>query len=630
MVGRQLILNGSPYSIIGVASARMSVPSEPDLWVPQVVELSARRGNRYLSVIGRLKPGFTRDQAQADMSTIGAGLAQAYPDSNRDYGVSVTPFADSLVSDEIRTALVVLFAAATIVLLIACGNVANVLLSRAVGRRQEMAIRTALGAGAARITRQLMTESVLLSMSGAVLGVVVSAAVIAVARRGLVDVVPRIEDVSMDVPALGFALGLAMLAGIVFGLAPLWQINRDHSAGLLHATAWGDRIQSRNGARALLLIGQVTLTTLLLVAAGLLMQSLLRLHRVPLGIDADSVVTAKLSLAKARLPNGAAISDFLARLTGDLRQRPGVTAAGISSAIPLSPGALTITQVAGEADPFVTCEWRLVDSGYFRSLGISLVRGRLFTLKDGPTAPRVFVISQQTARALYGNSDPIGRRLRLENGTTGAVIGVVADVRMRSLGEPAERVVYFPPAQFGFFPLFNVVVRTNGSSDVAAGLIRERLKAHDPALAAFEIQRMSHWIVRSASLMRIRTQLVSLLGAIALLLGMIGIYGVMSYLVAQRRREFGIRLALGVRPAALPFVVVAQAFRHVLPGIGLGLLAAALIGERIRSLLFEVDAQDPTTFAGVAIVVALVSLVAAYVPARRAATSDPLVVLRAE
>jgi predicted permease len=380
----------------------------------------------------------------------------------------------------------------------------------------------------------------------------------------------------------------------------------------------------------MLVIGEVSLTTLLLVGSGLLIQSLVKLESVPVGLDADSVVTAKLALTRARLPNGAAINDFLSRLTDDLQSAPGIKSAGISSAIPLSPGAYTIMQAAAETDSFVTCEWRLVDAGYFRTLRIPLLRGRLFGPQDRPNSPRVFVISQQTARALYGEENPIGRRLRLENGSSGEVVGVVGDVRMRSLGEAPERVVYFPPSHFGFFPLFNIVIRADGGLGPAAAIIRDRLKAHDPNLAAYEIQGMRHWVDQSSSLMRIRTRLVTVLGATALLLGVIGIYGVMSYLVAQRTREFGIRVALGARPWALPLGVVAQGLRFASAGIALGLVAAVLAGDRIRSLLFEVDARDPVTFVGVAVAVALVAVAASYVPARRAATTDPLVVLRAE
>jgi putative ABC transport system permease protein len=631
VLGRQIVLNGTSYSIIGVASAGLSIPSEADLWVPQVVDqTTGRRGNRYLTVIGRLKHGFTHDQAQAEMTAIAAGLAHDFPDSNKGFGVRMVAIGDSIVSEEIRTALTVLFAAALMVLLIACANVASVLLSRALARRREIAIRAALGAGAARIARQLLTESILLSLTGAVLGVLLATAIVNTARHLLVNLVPRIESVSMTLPVFGFALGLAVVTGVAFGLAPLWQVSRARSLGLLHATGWGDRLPTRNRMRTLLVIGQVSLTTLLLVGAALLIQSLVRLQRVPVGFNADSVVTAKLALARARLPNGAAIHDFLSRLTDDLQSAPGITSAGFSSAIPLSPGAYTIMQAAAETDRFVTCEWRLVDSGYFRTLGIPLLRGRLFGPQDGPKSPRVFVIGHQTARALYGDDNPIGRRLRLENGTSGEIVGIVGDVRMRNLDQPPERVVYFPPSQFGFFPLFNIVIREDGPPGRAAAVIRDRLKAQDPNLAAYEIQEMRHWVDQSSFLMRVRTRLLTLLGAIALLLGVIGIYGVMSSLVAQRTREFGIRVALGARPWALPLSVVAQGLRFTLAGIVLGLVAAIVVGDRIGSLLFEVHPHDPATFAGVAVVVVLVAVAASYVPARRAATTDPLVVLRVE
>jgi ABC-type antimicrobial peptide transport system permease subunit len=296
----------------------------------------------------------------------------------------------------------------------------------------------------------------------------------------------------------------------------------------------------------------------------------------------------------------------------------------------LSPGAFTITQAAAESGPFAGCEWRLVDAGYFRTLRIPLVRGRLFESRDDAPSPRVFVISQQLARTLYGEADPIGKRLRLEGGGSGDVIGVVADVRMRQLGDPPERVVYFPPSQFGFFPLFNVVVRAAGPPDAVAAVIRDSLKALDPALAAYDVQPMRHWVDRSAALMRIRALLIALLGAQALLLGVIGVYGVMACVVAQRTREFGIRMALGARPWALPFGVVAGGLRVIVPGIACGLLAAIAASERLRPLLFGIDPRDPWTLTAVAAGVALVAASASYVPARRAAAADPLVVLRAE
>jgi putative ABC transport system permease protein len=631
IVGRQVVLNGSGYTVVGVASRAFTVPSDPDVWVPQVIDQTEpRRDNRYLMVLGRLRPEFRITDARAEMASVATDLERDFPESNRNYRVNVTPFAESLVPAEIRTALVVLFAAAALVLLVACANAANVLLSRAAARRKEIAIRTALGAGAARIARQLLTESVLLSGLGAILGIAIAAAVVSLARTMLADVVPRATEITLDVTVLVFALGLGVFTGIGFGLAPLAYVRRDRNAALLQVPGRSDRSPARASLKAALVVGQIALTTVLLVGAGLLLQSLVNLQRVPAGITADSVVTAKLALTRARLQSGAAISAFLSRLTSDLERAPGVRAAGISSAIPLSPGAHTILQAAGDDGSFVTCEWRLVDDGYFRTLQIPLLRGRLPGSQDAANGPRVFVISQQTARTLYGDADPIGRRLRLQNGSSGEVVGVVGDVRMKTLGQPPERVVYFPPSQFGFFPLFNIVVRADRTFEATAALIRDRLKVHDPHLAAFEVHSMQHWMAQSSSLMRIRTRLVTVLGAVALLLGLIGIYGVASYLVAQRAHEFGVRIALGASPSALPLVVVAQGLRYVAAGVGLGVLAAALAVGQIRGLLFEVDPRDPLTFAAVSLFVTVIASCASYVPARRAARVDPLVVLRAE
>jgi putative ABC transport system permease protein len=432
------------------------------------------------------------------------------------------------------------------------------------------------------------------------------------------------------VPALGFALGLGIVTGIAFGLAPLWHVRRDRNTALLQVPGRSDRSPVGSSVKGALVVGQIALTTLLLVGSGLLLQSLEKLQSVAAGISADSVVTAKLALTRARYQNGAAINAFLSRLTADLEAASGIRAAGISSAIPLSPGAHTILEAAGDTDSFVTCEWRLVDAGYFRTLQIPLLRGRLPDSQDAANSPRIFVISQRAARTLYGDADPIGRRLRLQNGSSGEVVGVVGDVHMRTLGQQPERVVYFPPSQFGFFPLFNVVVRGDVSADATAALIRERLKANDPNLAAFEVHTMQHWVGQSSSLMRIRTRLVTVLGGVALLLGLIGIYGVASYLVAQRMHEFGVRIALGARPLTLPIVVIAQGLRYTIVGVALGLSAAGLLVERMRGLLFGVEPRDPLTFAGVALVVLVVASCASYVPARRAATVDPLLVLRAE
>ena len=630
VIGRRLTLNGTPYTAIGVAAPTLTVPFEPDVWVPQVGDASpSRRATRYLSVLGRLRPAFTNAQAQDEMSSIARVLEQEFPEANRDFRITLVTLADSLIPREIRSALAVLLVAAALVLLIACANVANVLLSRSTARRTEIALRRALGAGASRLTRQLLTEHVMLSATGALLGLMLSAAVVRVARANLAGVVPRINDVALDATVLAFALLLIVVTSIVFGFAPLWHL-RGQGGGVFHAIGRDDRARSRARSRTLLVLTQVSLTTLLLVGAALFIQSLARLQNVPLGMNPESVVTAKLSLRRAQLPNGSAISGFFSRFTSTLETSPGVTSAGISSAIPLSPGAFTMTRFAASADAFLYCQWRLVDAGYFRTLQIPLVRGRLVGPEDRAESGRVFVISQATARAFFGDDDAVGRRLYFENGTAGEVVGVVADVRMRDLREAPERVVYYPISQFGFFPQFNVVVRAEGGFERIAALIRERLKELDPGLAAYEMQNMQHWVAQNAALTRIRTALIASLGALALLLGTIGIYGTVSHLVAQRTREFGIRIALGARPAMLPLTVAARGLPSVAAGIALGLAAAVVSADRLRELLFEVDPRDPATFVSVAILVGVAAFTASYVPARRSAAADPVTVLRAE
>jgi putative ABC transport system permease protein len=631
VLGRELILNGAAYVIIGIASPALSVPSEPDLWVPQVVDATeSRRGNRYLSVVGRLQPGFTRDQAQAQLSAVAGDLQREYPDSNRGFDAALVPLAESLIPSEIRAALIVLMAASALVLLIACANVAHVLLSRAATRRKEITIRAALGAGAARLARQLLTESVILSVIGGVCGVILSTGIVNVSRASLVGVVPRVEEVTLNVTVLAIAFGIALVTGVLSGLVPLRHVSGVRTFELVHLAGRDDRVVPRSRIRTALIVSQVALITVLLVGAGLLIQSFDRLQRVPLGMSADSVLTARLSLSRARLPNGAAIGDFMMRLTSALQGGPGIDAAGVSSAIPLSPGAQTTTRVAGEREEFLTSEWRLVDAGYFRTLRIPLVRGRVFGEEDTSASRAVFVISQQTARAVYGDQDPIGRRIRLENGRTGEIVGVVGDVRMRNLNAAPERVVYFLPSQFGFFPLFNVVMRVDGRPESAAAILRSRLKELDPLLAAYDVQPMQHWVDQNSARMRIRAFLIVALGGVALLLGVVGIYGVMSFLVAARTKEFGIRVALGARPSRLPLLVLAQGLRLAVPGVLTGLAVAALVAGRLHDLLYEVDARDPATFAVAALVVSLVAMVASYVPSRRAATADPLVALRGE
>jgi predicted permease len=636
IAGRDLVLNGEVFSVVGVASGGLTIPAAPDLWVPLVIDPKSSRGNRQYTVIGRLRPGFSAEQAQAEMSAIAAGLESQYPESNRGWNVSVVPLMHWLVSAEIRGALQVLLVAVILVLFVACANVANLLLARAEARRKEMAIRAALGAGAAKIFRQILSESLLLSFAGGVFGVAFSYGIVAVARSSLAGIVPRANEISMDLSVLGFAFGLALITGLFFGLTPIVRLGRMRNLAEYYRTGRTSQISPRSRFRSALVVAQLSIATLLVIGAGLLLQSLARLHASQLGLEPDSVLTARVSLPRARYADGGSISLLFSQLTDALQSAPGVEAAGISSAIPMGPGSTTGGEIEAVAPndasvvQSLNSQWRSVDAGFFAALRIPLLRGRLFGAEDGPGRCCVFVLGLQAARSLFGDADPIGRRIRL-NDTTGEVIGVVGDIPIRGIAYPPESVVYLPLSQGGRFAVFALFLRTrDGSTEAAAALIRAKLREIDSALPPFGFRAMNDWVDGTSARNRIVTWVVTLLAVVALALGIIGVYGVLAYLVALRRHEFGVRLALGARPGNLLGLVLAQGLGLSAIGIGVGLGGAFMLTGILESLLFGVNTRDPMTFLAVALLLLTAALAASYAPARRAARSDPMAVLRAE
>lgn len=636
VVGRRLLLNGEPYTVVGIAAESLTIPTAPDLWVPLVIDSSAIRANRQYTVIGRLRAGFTTQQAQAEMASIASALERQFPETNKGWSVSIVPLMHWLVPAEIRTALLVLSGAVGMVLLIACANVGNLLVARAEARRKEIAIRAAIGAGSMRISQQLLTESLLVSLLGGALGVALGYGMVGVARRSLLEIVPRAGEIAIDLTVLGVALGLSVITGLLFGCTPILQLGRMRSLDALREAGRTSQPAPRSRLRASLVIAQLSLATLLLVGAGLLLQSFARLQNVPLGFDPSSVLTARVSLPRAKYPDGATISALFSRLTDGLNAGPGVQAAGVSNAIPLGAGS-TIAGTApaigapdGELGQPQTAGWRSADAGYFAALRIPLLHGRVFGPEDGPDKRRVFVLSQHAARSLYGTSDPVGRQLRL-NDAAGEVIGVVGDVHMKSAADPLERIVYVPIAQGGRFAVFAVFVKTSqGSPQAASSLIRERLREIDPALPAYGLRVMNDWIDTSSARTRIRTWVLAILAAVALALGMIGIYGVLAYLVALRRHEFGVRMALGAQPGSLVRLVLGQGLGLATVGIAIGLIGAILLTRVLDTLLFSVSTRDPMTFLAVTILLLVAVLIACYSPARRAARADPIAALRAE
>jgi putative ABC transport system permease protein len=435
---------------------------------------------------------------------------------------------------------------------------------------------------------------------------------------------------------LSFALGLSVTTGLLFGLMPTMKLNSARRLDALHEAGRASQPALRSRMRALLVVAQLSLATLLLIGAGLLLQSFARLQGVSLGLDPSSVLTARISLPRARYPDGTAIEALFSRFTEALRSAPGVEAAGVSNGIPLGPGS-TIAGTASAIDSSDSASgqptsvgWRSVDGGYFAALRIPLLRGRAFGQEDAPGKRPVFLLSQQAAMALYGSGDPVGRQLRL-NDAVGEVIGVVGDVHMRSLAEPSERLIYVPIPQGGRFAVFALFLKTrHGSPEAAASLIRERLREIDSTLPAYGFRAMNDWVDTNSARTRIRTWVLTLLAAVALALGMIGIYGVLAYLVTLRRHEFGVRLALGAQPGNLLRLVLGQGLGLAAIGVAIGLAGAAMLSRVLETLLFGITARDPVTFFGVAILLLAPASIACYVPARRAARADPIVALRAD
>lgn len=612
VVGRKMELEGESYLVVGVARADMGIPAPPDIWVPLLAQPregdpNTNRANRFLQVAGRLRPGYMLGQARAEMAALATRIEAEFPKTNQGWTAVVFPLGDSLVPVDTRTAVLLLLAAVGMVLLIGCANVANLQLARAEARRKEMSIRVALGAGAGRIARQLLTENLLLSLGGGAAGVGLAWGIVVLARRYLVDLVPRAEALALDMRVLAFAFGISVLTGLLFGAAPMAPLRR---------------------SRTLLVVAQVSLAAMLLSGAALLIQSLAHLQAVQTGMDPRGVMTARLPLPSGQYAPGGAYAQLLARLTAAIGSAPGVRAAGVSSAIPLGPGAHMMCRAAavgeGVGEP-LNCSWRPADAGFFAALRIPLLRGRLFAREERP----VYLLSQEAARTLFGDADPVGRQVRM-NDVAGEVIGVVGDVAMRSPANPPERAIYVPLAQGGFFGVFSIFVRTEGAPERAVALIKDRLRELDPQLPAYSFRSMYEWVEASSAGAGLRTWVLALLALVAVLLGAVGIYGVLAYVVMLRRKEFGVRLALGASPGRLLALVMREGLAMGLFGIGAGLGAGMLLADLLDSLLFGVNARDPLTFAGVAVVLAAVCAAACYGPARRAARADPVAALRAE
>jgi len=640
VIGRTVTLDGVSRTIVGVLPGDLPLFSDAELWIPAPFEnsgMSSRRGH-FLRVVGLLRPGVDLKQAQADLDTIAARLAAAYPDTNKGWSSRLMPLRTVLVGD-VRPALLVILGAVALVLLIACANVASLLLARNTARRREIAVRIALGASRLRLIQQLLTESIVLSLAGGAVGILLANWGVAVLKRMGPESLPRLNEVSVSGGVLAFTAGVAIFTGVLFGLGPAVEAGRrDLTQGLREGAGSGDS-RSKHRAHNALVVAEVALALVVLIASGLLLNSFWRIIHVRPGFDASNVATAEISLVYEKYrQNDAARAAFFNQLQDRVAALPGVDSVGFISELPLSGQAddtfFTI-QEHPPADPGdrEDADFRVVAGDYFRAMRIPLIAGRTFTRQDSRTAPKVVLINQPFAARYFGTENPIGKHLRMYEGsetfTFREIAGIVGGNKHFAMQESFRPEMFIPQAQAQTSQM-NLVVRSSNDPGALAGSVRAAVAAIDPDEAASAFRLMTEVVSASEATDRFNTILVALFGGIALALTTAGIFGVLSYLVTQRTREIGLRVALGAQRRDILQVIVGHGMRLAFGGAAIGVVGACVASRWLQSFLFGVKPTDPLTFLAVVTLVALAAFAACYIPARRAMRVDPMVALRYE
>ena len=643
VIGRRIMLDGVAKEVVGVMPAGFAYPDGREAWMPIEYDnnfVSKQRASWYLDVIARLRPNVTPQQSAAEVETLGRGLARQYPDADSEIGMSTYPLLDALIGD-VRRAVFVLLGAVGFVLLIACTNVANLLLARAAARGSEMAVRSALGANRSRLVRQLLTESVLLSLIGAGAGLLLAVWGVDLLVRLKPAGIPRLDNVHVDATVIAFTVAIAIVTGILFGLVPAFNATR----GLSDTLKDGGRgaVGARGGSRvrAVLVMAELALAVMLLAGAGLLLRSFMKLEAVDPGFRIGPALTFDLTLPDARYKEDERQIAFFDQLLPRLRALPGVRGASAILGLPLSGLDIIISfQVQGRPpvppSQQPAMQVRVATPDYFPNIGIPLKRGRLFTDDDRAGTARVVLISETAARQFFPGENPIGRTITLGWGrgpgkprAGGEVVGIVGDVKDGGLNEASQPQIYLPYRQWPVGSM-TVVVTTAVPPLSLTDAVRSSVYALDGNLPVSNVSTLDAVVAKSISQQRFYMLLLTMFAAIALVLAAVGIFGVLSYAVSQRTREIGIRMALGAQGRSVVGLVVRQAMLLVAAGIAAGLALGLSLSQTMTRMLFGVTPTDPATFAGVAVLLASVALLASYLPAWRATRVDPIVALRSE
>ena len=638
IIGSPITFNQRPYTIIGVTALRY--PARTDIYYPDFAapEAQSRTAHNYRGV-GRLAPGVSVAQAQAEMASIATGLSEQYRLSNGDKGIAVVPLQDVVVGDT-RQTLFVLLAAVVFVLLIACANVANLLLARAAARGRELVVRAAVGAGRLRLVRQMLTESAVLAMVAGVGGVIVARWGVQALRAFAPPDLPRLDEVTVDLTALGFALLIALAASFIFGLAPAWHVSRVDLADGLRQTGKGSALGMRSGwARKAFVVAEIALAVALVMGAGLLGRSLMALAAVDMGFQGDRLVVLRTTVPVSGREQFARAIDVYRNTLTELRNIPGVAAAGGVTSLPTlvrSNGGYWIQggpgpDVLGMKSPQAL--FNVVTPEYFRTLNVPIVRGRDFNDGDRIDAPFVAIINEQLAKDAFAGVDPIGRTIRagLDSLEPMTIVGIVRDVRTRGPNRPVQAELFFPYEQHqGPATSLNLVMRTDAVDPLTIGATAARqIRGRYPDMPV-RVETMEMTMAGATATPRFRTMLLVVFAVVALLLAIAGVYGVMAYTVNQRVPEIGLRVALGASPGNVMSLVLREGAVLIVIGLVVGAALSYAGAQFISGLLFGVSARDPLVFAAVSVVVAVAALAACLVPGRRAVNVDPLLTLRAE